>query len=75
MKTTVYPLRLSDELYGRVKAVAEQRGKKVSDMFRDIIGYGLESLPPMPDMRAVILDTWDKLGPAPEVNYDEIDNT
>ena len=44
-------------------------------MFRDIIGYGLESLPPMPDMRAVILDTWDKLGPAPEVNYDEIDNT
>ena len=71
MKTVTYPLRLSDELYKRVRLEARRRKKKISELFRDLITYGFESLPPVPDTQ-VIVDTWEKLGPAPDVLYDKL---
>ena len=71
MKTVTYPLRLPNDLYKRVQAEARRRRKKVSEVFRDLIAYGFEALPPAPDT-AVIADTWEKIGPAPDVLYDKL---
>ena len=72
MKTVTYPLRLTVDLYGRVQSEANRRGKKVSELFREIIGYGIEALPAVPDTSEAGADTWVKLGPAPEVDYDKL---
>lgn len=73
MKTVTYPLRLSEDVFRKVKKEAERRRKKVSELFRDIIDYGLPSLPPLPnDNPETIADTWDKLGPAPEIDYGKL---
>ncbi len=66
MKTVVYPLRLPAGLYKRVQAEAGKRRKKVSELFREVILYGLPALPPLPDTSQAVADTWAKLGPAPE---------
>ena len=71
MKTVTYPLRLPDDLYKRVQTEARRRRKKISELFRDLIAYGFEALPPVPDTE-VIADTWEKLGPAPDVLYDKL---
>ena len=71
MKTVTYPLRLPDELYQQVQDEATRRHKKISELFREIIGYGLESLPPVPDYEAA-QEAWDSLGPAPDVIYDKL---
>ena len=71
MKTVTYPLRLPDELYKRVRTEAKRRRKKISELFRDLIAYGFEALPPVADTE-VIADTWEKLGPAPDVLYDKL---
>ena len=72
MKTITYLLRLDPPLLERVRSEAKRRNKKVSELFRDIIGYGLQSLPPVPDTAAPVADAWEKLGPAPEVDYDKL---
>jgi len=72
MKTVTYPLRLPRDLYKRVEAEAERRKKKLSETFRDLIAYGFEALPPLPDTSQVVADTWEKLGPAPDVIYDKL---
>ncbi len=73
MKTVTYPLRLSHELYAKVQREAGKRHKKLSELMRDIIVLGLPELPPMPDdMSELAEDTWEKLGPSPTVNYDEL---
>ncbi len=71
MTTVTYPLRLPKELYRRVQAEAERRKKKLSETFRDLIAYGFASLPPLPDTE-VVADTWEKLGPAPDIVYDKL---
>ena len=71
MKTVTYPLRLPGELYKRVQTEARRRNKKVSEVFRDLIAYGFEALPPAPDTE-VIADTWEKLGRAPDILYDKL---
>ena len=71
MKTVTYPLRLAAPLYQQVQNEAKRRHKQVADLFREIIGYGLEALPPVPDYEAAQA-AWDSLGPAPEVIYDKL---
>jgi hypothetical protein len=71
MKTVVYPLRIPEKLYIRVKGEARRRNKKISDLFRDLIGYGFEALPAVPDTE-VIAQTWERLGPAPDILYDKL---
>jgi len=72
MKTVTYPLRLPKHLYQKVAAEAEKRNKKLSEIFRDLIAYGFEALPPLPDNPEVVADTWEKLGPAPDILYDKL---
>lgn len=69
MKTVTYPIRLPKDLYQRVQAEAGRRKKKLSETFRDLIAYGFDALPPLPDTAEAAADTWEKLGPAPEVDY------
>jgi hypothetical protein len=72
MKRTVYPLRLPAEVYVRVQRAPEKRHMKLSEISREIIDYGLPSLPPFPDTTTVVADTWEELGPAPEVDYGKL---
>ena len=72
MKTVSYTLRLEADVFKRVEREAKKRKKSLADIFRDSISYGLPALPPAPDMNRIISDTWDKLGPAPEIDYDKL---
>jgi hypothetical protein len=72
MKSVTYPIRLPEDLYQRVQAEAERRKKKLSETFRDLIAYGFEALPPLPDTSEAVADTWEKLGPAPEIDYGKL---
>ena len=68
MKTITYPLRLDLELYKRIETLAKERHKKISELLRDFIS---EALPPE-DTSAAIAQHWEKLGPAPTIDYDKI---
>lgn len=73
MKTITYPLRLDAQLYRQVRQEAQRRRLKLADVFRTTISLGLSALPPLPDpMHKLIADTWEKLGPAPEIDYDKL---
>ena len=73
VKTVTYPLRMSEAVFRKVKKEAGRRRKKVSELFREIIDYGLPSLPPLPnDNPETIADTWEKLGPAPDIDYGKL---
>jgi hypothetical protein len=69
MKTVTYPLRLPKSLYRRAELEALKRHKKLSELFRDLISYGFKALPATPDTRAAVAETWEKLGPAPDIDY------
>ena len=74
MKTVTYPLRLDKGTIQRVQLEAKRRRKSMADVFREAIGLGLPALPPIPDagMDGLVADTWEKLGPAPEIDYDKL---
>ena len=72
MKTVSYTLRLEKDIFDRVEEEARRRKKSLADIFRDSITFGLPALPPIPGMESVVADTWDKLGPAPEIDYDQL---
>jgi hypothetical protein len=72
MKIMVVPLRIPSQLYRKVQSEAKRRDKKVSELLRETIRYGLSALPALPDTSALVLDTWEKLGPAPEIDYDKL---
>ena len=73
VKTVTYPLRMSEAVLRKVKKEAGRRRKKVSELLREIIDYGLPSLPPLTnDNPETIADTWEKLGPAPEIDYGKL---
>jgi hypothetical protein len=72
MKTVSYTLRLEKDIFDRVEKEARRRKKSLADIFRDTITFGLPALPPIPGMENVVADTWDKLGPAPEIDYDQL---
>jgi hypothetical protein len=46
----------------------------MADVFREAIGLGWPALPPIPEaeMDGSIADTWEKLGPAPEIDYGKL---
>ncbi|MGP8198850.1 MAG: hypothetical protein ACLQU4_05035 [Limisphaerales bacterium] len=43
-----------------------------ADVFLDSMTHGLHALSPFSEMDAVISDTWEKLGPAPDIDYDKL---
>jgi len=73
MKTVISRLRLPEELYENVRAEAKRRKTTLSETFRVLIACGFDTLSPLPaDTRQAIADTWEKLGPAPEVDYHKL---
>ncbi len=74
MATITYPLSLDESTFQRVELEAKRRQKSIADICRDTIALGLPMLPPLPNgtMESLIADTWDKLGPAPEIDYDKL---
>jgi len=72
MKTISYTLRMERAMFKRVETEAKKRRRSLADIFRDSIAYGLPVLPPVPGMGEVVADTWEKLGPAPEIDYDKL---
>ena len=72
MRTVVYRLRLPRALYRRVRAEAAKRDTKLPELFRQIVQFGLRDLPPLPDAAQAVTETWEQLGPAPEVDYDQL---
>lgn len=74
MKTVTYPLRLDKKTMHRVELEAKRRKKSMADVFREAIGLGLPALPPLPeaDMNGLVADTWEKLGPAPDIDYGKL---
>jgi hypothetical protein len=71
MKNVTYPLELPKDLFERVQAVAERSKKELSATFRDLIIDGIATQPASADI-AQVSDTWEKLGPAPDVLYDKL---
>ena len=52
---------------------AKRRRKKLSEVFRDLISYGFDALPPLPeDTTRIVADSWEKLGPAPDIDYGKL---
>ena len=72
LKTMVVPLRIPSQLYREVQSQARRRDKKVSEMLKETIRFGLSALPALPETSVVVLDTWEKLGPAPDIDYDKL---
>ena len=70
--TVTHTVRIDPALDKRLRAEAKRRHKhNLSDMLRDVIAIGLEALPPI-ESESLIADTWEKLGPPPEIDYDKL---
>jgi hypothetical protein len=73
---TTYPLGLPDELMEEVKRTAADTHLSMADAMRQAIRLGLpkvrEGVAREHDLAEAAADTWDKLGPAPTVLYDQL---
>jgi len=76
MSMTTYPLGPPDELMEEVKRAAKDTHLSMGDAMRQAIKFGLpqvrEGLSKESDLAEAAADTWDKLGPAPTVLYDQL---
>jgi hypothetical protein len=72
VKTISYPVRFSEEEYAALKREAAKRKKTLAGLLRDLITYGLPALPPVPENYEALQEVWDRLGPAPEVVYENL---
>ena len=72
MKTVTYPIRIPQADYRRLVKEAKRRRRSLADLFRDLIVYGLQALPPVPETYEALQEVWDNLGPAPEVLHDKL---
>jgi hypothetical protein len=73
---TTYPLGLPDELMAEVKRTADDAHLSMEDAMRQAIKFGLpqvrEGMSRQTDLAEAAAETWDKLGPAPTVLYDQL---
>ena len=76
MSMTTYPLGLPDELMEEVKRTAADTHLSMEDAMRQAIKIGLpqvrEGMSREADLAEAAAETWDKLGPAPTVLYDQL---
>ena len=77
MSQVTYPLGLSEELLAEVKHAAKETGLSSADVIRQAIKFGIprvrQAVSREEDMSEALAETWEKLGPAPRVNYDAIE--
>ena len=73
---TTFPLGLPEELMEEVKRTAADTHLSMADAMRQAIKPGLpqvrERVSREFDLAEAAADTWDKLGPAPTVLYDQL---
>ena len=73
---TTYPLALTDDLLGEIKRTAKETGLSQADAMRQALKFGLsqvrQRLSREDDLSEVIAETWEKLGPAPEILWDKL---
>jgi len=76
MDMTTYPLGLPEELMEEVKRTAADAHLSMADAMRQAIKFGLphvrEEVSGESDFAEAAAETWDKLGPAPTVLYDQL---
>jgi hypothetical protein len=76
MSMTTYPLGLPEELMEDVKRAADETHLSMADAMRQAIKLGLpqlrEGVGSEVDLAEAAAETWDKLGPAPTVLYDQL---
>jgi hypothetical protein len=76
MSKQPYPLLLPDELADQVSRTAAETGLTMAEAMRQAIRLGLpkvrKGLSTEFDHAEAAADTWEKLGPAPTVLYDEL---
>jgi hypothetical protein len=73
---TTYPLGLPDELMEEVKQTAADAHLSMAEAMCQAIKLGLpqvrEAMSREPDLAEAAAETWNKLGPAPTVLYDQL---
>jgi hypothetical protein len=76
MSQVTYPLGMPKELLKEVKDAAKETGLSVADVMRQAIKFGVprvrQGMSREEDLSESLADTWEKLGPAPRVNYGEL---
>ncbi len=76
MSMTTYALGLPEELMEEVKRKAADTHLSTEEAMLQAIKFGLphvrELAPGESDLSAAAAETWDKLGPAPTVLYDQL---
>ena len=76
MSMTTYPLGLPEELMEEVKRTAADTHLSMADAMRQAIKLGLphvrEGVGSEADLAEAAAETWDQLGPAPTVLYDQL---
>jgi hypothetical protein len=76
MNMTTYPLGLPDELMEEVKRTAADTHLSMGDAMLQAIKFGLpqvrEAVSREADLAEAASETWEKLGPAPTVLYDQL---
>jgi hypothetical protein len=77
MSQVTYPLGMPKDLLDEVKHAAKETGLSTADVMRQAIKFGVprvrQLLSRAEDMSEAMAETWEKLGPAPRVNYDAIE--
>lgn len=77
MSKQAYPLTLPPELLKQIRRIAKATNLSMADVMRQAIRFGAPQvarrLSNEDELTPLIADTWDKLGPAPTVNYDELE--
>jgi hypothetical protein len=79
MASKTIPLAVPEKLGKELKRAAAETGLSMADVMRQSMRLGLpllsRALSREEDFVEAAADTWEKLGPAPTVNYDALDET
>ncbi|HEX3799563.1 MAG TPA: ribbon-helix-helix protein, CopG family [Verrucomicrobiae bacterium] len=77
MSQITYPLGLSKDLLDEVEHTAKETGLSNADVIRQAIKFGIpqvrQTVSHEEDISEALAETWEKLGPAPRINYDAIE--
>jgi hypothetical protein len=77
MSQVTYPLGLPKDLLDEVKRAAKETGLSTADVMRQAIKFGVPKvrlrMSVEEDFAEAAADTWEKLGPAPTINYDKLE--
>jgi hypothetical protein len=77
MASNTIPLAVPENLGKEIRRTAAETGLSMADVMRQSMRLGLpllnRGLSREEDMSETLADTWEKLGPAPRVNYGKLE--